>query len=43
MPLTIYSLANSGEWSKANVLVIFFTCMSGVFLYVANKLSKRLV
>ncbi len=43
MPLTIYSLANSGEWSKANILVIFFTCMSGAFLYIANKLSKRLI
>jgi molybdate transport system permease protein len=42
MPLTIYSLANSGEWSKANIVVIFFTVLSGLFLYIANKFSKRM-
>ncbi len=42
MPITIYSLANSGEWSKANALVIFFTALSGLFLYTANKFSKRM-
>ncbi|HVN98113.1 MAG TPA: molybdate ABC transporter permease subunit [Syntrophorhabdaceae bacterium] len=43
MPLTIYSLANSGAWSQANILVIFFTALSGFFLYTANKLSKRIL
>jgi len=42
MPLTIYSLANSGEWAKANILVIFFTALSGLFLYIANRFSKRI-
>jgi molybdate transport system permease protein len=42
MPITIYSLANSGEWSKANIIVIFFTALSGLFLYIANKFSKRM-
>jgi molybdate transport system permease protein len=43
MPITIYSLANSGEWSKANIMVIFFTALSGLFLYIANKFSKRML
>ncbi|MCX5807306.1 MAG: molybdate ABC transporter permease subunit [Proteobacteria bacterium] len=42
MPITIYALANSGEWSKANIIVIFFTALSGLFLYIANKFSKRM-
>ncbi len=37
MPLAIYSLANSGQWSKANMMVIFFTVVSAFFLYVANR------
>ncbi|OPX94028.1 MAG: Molybdenum transport system permease protein ModB [Syntrophorhabdus sp. PtaU1.Bin002] len=43
MTLTIYSMANSGEWTKANVLVLFFTFASGAFLYIANRFSKRMV
>lgn len=43
MPITIYSLANSGEWSGANLLVIFFTIMSAFFLFAANKFSKRIL
>ena len=43
MPLAIYTSASSGDWSKANTMVIFFTLVSGVFLYVANKLSKRII
>ncbi len=41
MPIAIYTSASSGEWSKANLMVIFFTLVSGVFLYIANKLSKK--
>jgi molybdate transport system permease protein len=41
MPLSIYTLASGGEWSKANFMVIIFTILSGLFLYVANKLGKR--
>ena len=41
MPLAIYSLAGSGEWSKANSMVIMLTLLSGVFLYLANQYSKR--
>jgi molybdate transport system permease protein len=43
MPIAIYSLASSGDWSKANVMVIFFTVISGIFLYIANRFSKRMV
>ncbi|HKN18555.1 MAG TPA: molybdate ABC transporter permease subunit [Dissulfurispiraceae bacterium] len=41
MPLAIYSLASSGEWTQAHAMVILLTIMSGVFLYLANKYSKR--
>jgi molybdate transport system permease protein len=43
MPIMIYSLAGSGEWSKAHILVIFFTCVSAIFLYMANKFSKKVL
>jgi molybdate transport system permease protein len=43
MPLAIYSLAGGGEWSKANMMVAFLTVLSGTFLYVANKYSKRVI
>ncbi len=41
MPLAIYSLAGSGEWTQAHAMVILLTIMSGVFLYLANMYSKR--
>ncbi|MBF0560015.1 MAG: molybdate ABC transporter permease subunit [Nitrospirae bacterium] len=41
MPLAIYSLSGSGEWSKANGMVIMLTLLSGFFLYLANRYSKR--
>jgi len=41
MPLAIYSLAGSGDWSKANGMVIILTLLSGVLLYLANQYSKR--
>jgi len=43
MPLAIYSLAGSGEWSQANGMVILLTLMSGLFLYLANRYSKRII
>jgi molybdate transport system permease protein len=43
MPLAIYSLAGSGEWSQANGMVIMLTLMSGFFLYLANRYSKRII
>lgn len=41
MPLAIYSLASGGEWTHAHAMVILFTIISGVFLYLANTFSKR--
>ena len=43
MPIAIYTSASSGDWSKANMMVIFFTLVSGAFLYIANKLSKKMI
>jgi molybdate transport system permease protein len=43
MPLAIYTSASSGEWVNANVLVIFFTLISGLFIYIANKFSTRVI
>jgi molybdate transport system permease protein len=43
MPLSIYSRASSGDWSMANWMVIFFTLMSGIFLYLANRFTKRIM
>ena len=41
MPLAIYSLASSGEWTQAHTMVILLTIMSGLFLYIANIFTKR--
>ena len=43
MPLAIYSMAGSGEWQKAQTMVLLFTLISGTFLYVANKYSRRII
>jgi molybdate transport system permease protein len=42
MPLAIYTLASSGEWSRANFMVIFLTLISGLFLYVGNRFSRSM-
>jgi molybdate transport system permease protein len=43
MPLAIYSAAASGDRSQATIMVIVFTLISGLFLYAANKLSRRIL
>jgi molybdate transport system permease protein len=43
MPLAIYTSASSGEWSRANLLVLFFTLISGLFIYIANKFSTKVI
>jgi molybdate transport system permease protein len=40
MPLAIYTSAGSGDWSKANMMVISLTALSGIALYLANKFTK---
>lgn len=42
MPLSIYSFASSGDWERANAMVLFLTALSGLFLYVANRYSRRM-
>ncbi|MEW6108994.1 MAG: molybdate ABC transporter permease subunit [Nitrospirota bacterium] len=41
MPLAIYSLASSGEWTGANMMVLLLTIFSGFFLYAANRLGRK--
>ena len=43
MPLAIYSLAGSGDWSKAQTMVILLTAISGFFLYLANSYTKKIL
>lgn len=43
VPISIYSHASSGDWSKTNVMVILFSVMSGLFLYIANRFTRRLL
>jgi len=43
MPIAIYSIASSGEWTHAHAMVIILTMMSGGFLYLANTYSKRVI
>ena len=40
MPLAIYTSAGSGDWSKANLMVISLTALSAVALYLANRYSR---
>lgn len=40
MPLSIYSLANSGEWEKGHIMVFFLTVFSALILYFANRYSR---
>ena len=42
VPLSIYSHASSGDWSKANGMVVLFSVMSACFLYIANRFTKRI-
>jgi len=42
MPLAIYSLASSGDWRQAAEMVVILTVTAGVFLYCANRCSKRM-
>jgi molybdate transport system permease protein len=43
MPLAIYSAASSGDRAQATFMVILFTLISGLFLYAANRLSRRVL
>jgi molybdate transport system permease protein len=41
MPLAIYSLSASGDWTRANTMVLFLSLLSGLFLYAANRFGGR--
>jgi molybdate transport system permease protein len=43
MPLAIYSLAGSGGWQKAHLMVALMTAISGGFLYIANRYAKKII
>ena len=43
LPPSIYTLAGSGDWSKAQILVLFLTLLSGLFLYLANRFSRNTI
>jgi molybdate transport system permease protein len=43
VPLTIYSLTASGDWQKANILVLVFTVLSALFLFAASRLTKKII
>ncbi|MBC7327297.1 molybdate ABC transporter permease subunit [bacterium] len=40
MPLAIYTAMTSGEYTKAHIMAGMFTLISGVCLYLANKLGR---
>ena len=42
MPLAIYSLAGSGDWEQASGMVVLLTLMAAMFLYLANRYSRRI-
>lgn len=41
LPLTIYTLAGSGDWPQAQGVVLLLTAASGIFLYLANRFSRK--
>ncbi len=43
MPTAIYIYANSGEWEKAQYMVALMTILSGIFIYISNKYTKRTI
>ena len=43
MPIAIYSFVSGGEIEKANAMVVIFTLISGLFLYIANRYSNKKV
>ncbi len=41
LPLSIYTLAGSGNWSKAHILVLFLTLLSGLFLISGQPVQQE--
>jgi molybdate transport system permease protein len=43
MPLAIYSAMSGGDRARADSMVLVFTVLAGLFVYSANRLSKRVL
>ncbi len=43
MPLAIYSYLESGDWSHVHGMVIILTLLSGTVIYLANRMSRRII
>lgn len=43
MPIAIYSLTASGAWPEAHFMVVLMTVISGVFLYIASRYTKKII
>lgn len=41
IPLTIFSMVESGDWQKAHGIVVLYTLLAGIFLYASNKLVRE--
>ena len=41
LPLTIYTLAGSGDWMQAQGVVLILTVSSAVFLVLANRFGRK--
>ncbi|MCK5884045.1 MAG: molybdate ABC transporter permease subunit [Bacteriovoracaceae bacterium] len=41
IPLTIFSLVESGEWERAHGVVLIYTLLAGCFLYASNRLVRE--
>lgn len=41
MPIAIYAHAAAGEWDRALDMVLLFTCISALFIYLANRLTRK--
>lgn len=41
IPLTIFSLVESGEWDEAHGVVLIYTLLAGCFLYFSNRLVRE--
>jgi molybdate transport system permease protein len=42
MPLAIYSLSASGDQEQAAGMVVLLTLVATLFLYLANRYSRRI-
>lgn len=41
MPIKIYTLVSTGDWSSAHPIVLIMTAVSGLLLYLSNRWSEK--